>query len=105
MEDEEETASYVPEIMSEQARKLGSIRLSCWRATEEEQDQRQPLQPVKINQNIRKPVVREVLKKDLVSHREGDKFLSSTVKSVESLYDGVPQAKSGTVSALARLLV
>lgn len=80
VEDEEEAAAYVPKISPEQARELGSIRLTCFRAYVQEQDLRQPLRHLEHNPPVRKPVVSEVLKKDLVIHREGDKFLSNTVK-------------------------
>jgi hypothetical protein len=40
------------------------------------------LRPLRLNLTARRPLVREVLKKDLVNHREGDKFLSSAVKHV-----------------------
>lgn len=86
MEDEEEASEYVPKISPEQARKLGSIRLSCFRAYVEQNDTRQPLQDLKHNPKMRRPTVSEVRKKDLVNHRAGDKFLSSTVKYVELVY-------------------
>lgn len=83
MEDEEEPSEYVPKISPEQARELGSIRLSCFRAYVEKDDTRPPLQDLRRNLKMRRPVVSEVRKKDLVNHRAGDKFLSSTVKYVE----------------------
>jgi hypothetical protein len=86
VEDEEEASEYVPEISPEQARELGSIRLSCFRACVEKNDTRQPMRVLKHNPKMRRPTVSEVRKKDLVNHRAGDKFLSSTVKYVNLVY-------------------
>lgn len=57
--------------------------MSCFRAYVEKDDTRPPLQDLKRNPRMRRPVVSEVRKKDLVNYRAGDKFLSSTVKYVE----------------------
>ena len=86
MEDEEEASEHVPKISPEQARELGSIRLSCFRAFVQQNDTSQLLQDLKHNPKIRRPSVSEVRKKDLVNHRAGDKFLSSTVRFVEPVY-------------------
>lgn len=104
MEDEEEAAAYVPKISPEQARELGSIRLTCFRAYVQEQDLRQPLRHLEHNPPVRKPVVSEVLKKDLVIHREGDKFLSNTVKYAELVYDHWLRAEHNAGSDVVKLL-
>ena len=103
MEDEDDGAAYVPQITAEQARELGSLRLTCFRAFEDRRDERPVQRPLRGVPAFRRSAVNEVLKKDLVDNRAGDKFLSSTVQYV-ALHVHLSSADSKTDLALARSL-
>jgi hypothetical protein len=70
----------------------------------EENDARQPLRGLRHNPKARRPTVSEIRKKDLVNYREGDKFLSSTVKYVGHVHMCLLRADHETDLALVLVL-